>query len=221
MFGHYVPVPEPDGSVTSLMTGQFALHESESMEDFGQYISRALKAVNIAGLFAQARERGIPPQLANFSKRISQEATEGARLFAEFHYAFELTKILARIEKKNFKLKDLPIDLAPESVQAYLGESSRLWLDGLHGASVVLSRASLELSLRARLEGKSDAVDCLEALIDKGPENGLLALSDHKIAHTIRRGANAVLHGDSVTELQSREALEGVRTLVERLFISQ
>jgi len=126
------------------------------MDDAMEEAKRRLQAIDYAGVFAQSRESGIQPKIAHVSKMATQQMTEWAE-GTEFHYAFELIKVLARLNKKTFNLEAPPITgLAPASVVSYLRESTRCWLYGFHGAPVALSRACLEDTLKAgcqRTEG--------------------------------------------------------------------
>jgi hypothetical protein len=65
--------------------------------------------VNLAGVFAKAREEGVEPQFDGLSKKVTLNAKEGAYTNTELHYAFELVKVLGRIRKKTFILSAPPI----------------------------------------------------------------------------------------------------------------
>ena len=108
--------------------------------------------MNVSGLMAESRESGIRPGQAHLSKMVTQQSTDWGYRNTEFHYGFELVKVLARLNKKTFNLEAPPITgVAPASVVSYLCESTRCWLYGFHGASVALSRACLEEALKAGL----------------------------------------------------------------------
>src|ERR1035437_1734644 len=182
-----------------------------------------LSAVNGAGLFAQSRESGIAPAYAHLSKIVTQQSTDWGHRNTEFHYAFELIKVLARLNKKTFNLEAPPITgLAPASVVTYLRESTRCWLYGFHGSSVALSRACLEDALKARLPaGNRTAYSSgLGSLIDEASRCRLLDDCMAEVAHTVRKAANRFLHGKNITETDSRDTLDATRSIVEQIFSS-
>jgi hypothetical protein len=150
----------------------------------------------------------------------TEQSTDGGHRNTEFHYAFELVKVLARVNKKAFNLVAPPISgVAPPSVVAYLRESTRCWLYGFHGASVALGRACLEESLKARLPVRETAKGTtLEILIEAAERRRILDDCMAKVAHTVRKSANDFLHGESITEKKSRETLDATRSLVEQIF---
>lgn len=163
---------------------------------------------------AESRESGIDPTHADLSKMVTEQSTDWGRRNTEFHYAFELVKTLARLNKKTFSLDAPPIrGIAPASVVSYLREGTRCWLFGFHGASVALSRACLEEALKARL---SEA-DTLEALIEAARRDRILDDCMAQVAHTVRKNANNFLHGQDITERESRETLDATRSLVEQI----
>jgi len=143
----------------------------------------------------------------------------------EFHYAFELTKVLARLNKKTFRLEAPPITgLAPSSVVSYLKESTRCWLYGFHGACVSLCRACLEETLKEALK-KATPISILNTSrldlpIDEARQNQVLDDCMAEVAHSIRKKANKFLHGDPITEEDSRETLDNTRSVVEQVFSS-
>jgi hypothetical protein len=204
------------GDVVSVAIGREAAAAHQlSAEDASERAAHRLRAVYLAGLLAQCRESGIPPAHAPLSKMFTQQSTDSGHRNTEFHYAFELAKVLARVNKKTFDLEAPPISgVAPASVVAYLRESTRCWLYGFHGASVALSRACLEDSLKARLLMSGE----LESLIDAADRRGLLDDCAVKMADAIRKVGNRFLHGRQITEKESRETLDATRSIVEQLF---
>ena len=206
------------GDVVSLTVGREAAAEHQaSAEDASEHAQRRLKAVYLAGLLAQCREGGIAPKHAPLSKMFTQQPTDWGHRNTEFHYAFELAKVLARVNKKTFVLEAPPISgVAPPSVLSYLRESTRCWLYGFHGASVALSRSCLEDGLKALLQMDEE----LESLIDAAERRGLLDDCMVKMAHRVRKAGNRFLHGQRITEKESREILDATRSIVEQVFTS-
>jgi hypothetical protein len=41
-----------------------------------------------------------------------------------------------------------------------------------------------------------------------------------EVAHTVRKAANKFLHGQNITEKDSRETLDATRSIVEQIFSS-
>jgi hypothetical protein len=215
-FGNFKTEQDSRGDVVSMIIGRgAAVEQASSEEEVEAQAKRRIMAVDFAGVAAEARESGIQPHLVQLSKRISQEITPWGSRNTEFHYAFELTKVLGRLNKKTFGL-DAPATAgrAPESAVAYLRESTRCWLYGFHGASVALSRACLEEALKARLRRNEQ----LESLIAEASQVGILDTCMVEVAHTIRKTANRFLHGKSITERESRETLDATRSIVEQVF---
>lgn len=218
-FGYVESERDERGDVVSLTLGKGTVTSESTIEEVRQDTESRLLGVNIAGILAQGRESGIPPDFAERSKQVSRGITEWGERNTEFHYAFELIKVLARLNKKTFRLEAPPIlGLAPASVVSYLRESTRCWLYGFHGASVALSRACLEDTLRNALSVVPGV--SLESLIEEASRCGLLDECMVKIAHTIRKVGNKFLHGQNTSEADSREALDGVRSIVEQVFPS-
>lgn len=87
---------------------------------------------------------------------------------------------------------------------------------------MALSRACLEEALKARLPAydKPKYSPALEALIDTARQHRLLDDCMVNVADTVRKTANKFLHGQSITEKESRETLDATRSLVEQIFES-
>ena len=208
---------DESGNVVSLTLGRDAPGYS-SREDAIEEARRRLLAVNISGLVAQARESGIPPGHAHIPKMVTQSITDSGRRNTEFHYAFELIRVLGRLNKKTFNLEAPPISgVAPDSVVSYLRESTRCWLYGFHGASVALSRACLEDALKVRLPRASHQQELVH-LISAAKHYGVLDDCMVELAHSLRKAGNKFLHGKTITEQDSRESLDALRGIVEHLF---
>ena len=105
--------------------------------------------------------------------------------------------------------------LAPDSVVSYLRESTRCWLYGFHGASVALSRACLEETLKNQLRA-SGALDYLNKL---ARTRGLLDDCMFDMAEKIRVTGNKFLHErGSMTETDSIKTLDAIPSIVEQVF---
>lgn len=218
-FGHFEEHHDSNGDVVSITVGRAAAVGPADEHEAIENAKKRLFAVSVNGLLAKARESGVTPEHAQLSKMATQQSTDWGRRNTEFHYAFELVTVLARLNKKTFALEAPPITgIAPASVVSYLSESTRCWLYGFHGASVALSRACIEEALKARLgEGYSPT---LEFLIDAAKQCQLLDDCMGDVADRVRMTANKFLHGKSITEKESRETLDATRSLVEHIFSS-
>ncbi len=220
--GNFSSGSDNQGQVVSLTIGKDAGAELESMERAAEDAQHRLLAVNVAGNMAGCRESGITPHDAHVSRLVTQQATDWGHRNTEFHYAFELIRVLGRLNKKTFGLEAPPISgIAPPSVVSYLRESTRCWLYNFHGAAVALNRACLEYALQAKMPAAQYYGPAkLEGLIDEARQRGLLDDCLAELAHKIRKTGNRFLHGGAITELDSREALDATRSLVEHMFSS-
>jgi hypothetical protein len=127
-FGNFEFERDSRGDAVSLTIGKAAA-PTQAADDAIEAAQKRLLVVDGAGLLAKCREGGIEPEYADFSKRVTQDSSDWVRRNTEFHYAFELVNVLARINKKTFNLDAPPIaGLAPSSVVAYLREATKCWL---------------------------------------------------------------------------------------------
>ena len=75
-------------SAHTVVLGQRAAYYSSAKEASEEAQKRSL-AVNFAGIFAKARERGIEPEYEELVEKAVRLANENAKMNTEFHYAFE------------------------------------------------------------------------------------------------------------------------------------
>lgn len=130
-FGHFENQRDSRGDVVSMMIGRAAARGPASDDEALEDANMRLFTVNANGLMAKSRESGITPEHAHLSKMVTQQSTDWGHRNTEFHYAFELVRVLARLNKKTFNLEAPPITgIAPASVVSYLSESTRCWLYG-------------------------------------------------------------------------------------------
>ena len=218
-FGNFESEEGENGDVVTLIIGKGGARPFESLDKAAEAAQRRLLAVDISGVLAGCRESGITPKHAYISKLATQRASGWFLRNTEFHYAFELTKVLARLNKKTFKLEAPPIaGLAPPSVVSYLKESTRCWLYGFHGACVSLCRACLEETLKAATPIPILNASQLDLLIDEARQKQVLDDCLAEVAHSIRKKANKFLHGHAIAEEESRETLDNIRSVVEQVF---
>jgi hypothetical protein len=108
---------QDNGDVVSITIGRQAALPLASMEDAEAEAKLRLMSVNFAGVFARARESGIEPKHVPLADLVKRELTINGERNTEIHYAFELLKVLGRLNKKVFKLEPPPIlGIAPSSV---------------------------------------------------------------------------------------------------------
>ena len=89
--------------------GRGAAPTDETRESIIEETGERLRAVNLAGLFAEARESGISPEVSDLAETVRSTAASGAGVQnAEYHYAIELTGILKRIRERSFVLDSPP-----------------------------------------------------------------------------------------------------------------
>jgi hypothetical protein len=186
-------------------------------------------AVNIAGAFAEARERGVEPAHAELSEHVRFGADESANMNTEFHYAMQLLDMLPEMRRRSFELSTLPLlGHASEELVDLLHEATRAHLLGLHGACVALCRAALERALVERVPSAElmrqrqswGRRGHLENLINAAKAAGLLDQSLTDFAHGVRTRSNDVLHGIRGKALvgDSFVIISDARLLIERLF---
>jgi hypothetical protein len=222
---------EEAGEVVTLIFGKAAAQTFEApvREKAEEHFGRRYAALNIAGLFAHAREAGVEPKHADIVKQAHGMATphSAARMNTDFHYAFELTRILERIHEKTFVFTSPPIKgRVGDDVSRMVGEATRAYLFGLNRACISLCRALMEGALKERVRWEAvrdeqyqspNEKGYLEALIDAAAKESVLNEAMKKVAHSIRRAGNAALHGPEPSDKFSWEILQGARALVEHV----
>ena len=202
-FGHFQVEDEENGETLSVLIGRSAALEDAAQDDVIEESKKRFRAVNLAGLFAQAREKGIEPEHVGLAEKIKREAGPGAFLNTEFYYAFELIDILKKIRGKSFVLEAPPI-LGKDSPWAVslLGEATRCYLFDLNRASISLCRACMEQSLRDKVPSaelrqekrKTKKRGDLECLVSAAFRLDLLDKPHHGLADEVRQRGNKMLH---------------------------
>ena len=100
--------------VHTIVLGQGAASAASAAEIAEEIQKRSL-AVDVAGIFARARERGVEPENEEEYEKAMRLANEYGKMNTEFHYAYELVDILERISKKTFVF-DAPAIVGPRSL---------------------------------------------------------------------------------------------------------
>jgi hypothetical protein len=111
-FGNREVKTDENGRAVSLIIGRDAAPsaDSVSVDEAIEHDQNRQTALDLARLFATARESGIEPKLSEFADKVRNAATpEGAYRNTEFYYAFELVALLRRISEHTFLLDAPPI----------------------------------------------------------------------------------------------------------------
>ncbi len=86
--------------------------------------------------------------------------------------------------------------------------------------AMLLCRACLEETLKAAMPVPTLNAPQLDLLIDDARQKHVLDDCLTEVAHSIRKKANKFLHGHAITEEDSRETLDNIRSVVEQVFSS-
>ena len=216
---------KPD--VHTVVIGQRAA-DFETVEEAIEHAQRRSLAVNIAGLLATARERGVEPKYEGLTKKAKISATENFHMNTEFHYAYELVDILENISRHTFVFDAPPIvGRAKPQTLDLLQEATRCFLFGLHRACVAICRAVLEDSLAQRVPETS----LMEEKMQSSKEDGELTILINaavrarvlppelsSMAHGIRQEANKALHKSDRKVKNSWQIILDTRTIVEKVY---
>ena len=214
-----------DMPVHTIVLGQGAA-SAASAEEIAEEIQKRSLAVDVAGIFARARERGVEPENEEEYEKAKRLANEYGKMNTEFHYAYELVDILERISKKTFVF-DAPAIVgraAPQTLEL-LQEATRCYLFGLHRACVAVCRTALEDSLKQRVPLSSLMEEAmqggeageLERLINAAVRARVLPPDLTHIAHDVRKRANDVLHQADLDVPDPWQLLLDTRTIVEEV----
>lgn len=139
-------------------------------------------------------------------------------------YTRDLLKKVEGFVERTMRLNALTPEITPEkNVMLYLREATRCYVFGFWDSSVALSRASLEMALRNRLESRlagllSRSDDDLNDLLKNAKRVGLLDEDRWQKADKVRVNGNTVLHGTRSNEGLAWDSLRGVRVVLSQLY---
>lgn len=203
-----------DPPAHSVVLGQMASTDA-SAKDAVKAVTARFLAVDVAGIFATARERGIEPEAEDLAEKVKRLANENGRMNTDFYYAYELVGILSHIRDKTFVFDAPPIvGRAEPQTMDLLQEATRCYLFGLHRACVAVCRTALEDSLRQRTGiHHGDLVKCIKV----AAHTGVLPPKLTGTAHDIRRRANRVLHSADGDVEDPWQLLLDTRTIVDAI----
>ena len=242
-FGHFrVEDVTENGEVLAVSIGRGigrgAAPAEETRDSIIENTRERLQTLNLCGLFAQARESGISPEVSDLAEKIRSTATPGGTVqHTEFHYAFELIRILKRIRERSFILDSPPIlEKASPWAVSLLGEATRCCLFGFHRASISLCRACMERVLWEKVPKSALLREKWEFRTGKGPLE-LLVKAAHRLglldgphrdwANEVRLRGNRMLHrkpgeepekGPRGSDEDAWEILFAARAVVSHLF---
>jgi hypothetical protein len=221
-FGNWTSIANAEGELTTLTLGFAAGADAETttVDEVAENIKRRLMSVNLAGVFARAREQGTRPENVEVAETIRFAATEDGYHNTELHYAFELVDILARIRHKTFFFATPPtVGVASANAVTMLREATRAYLFNLRRSCVAICRALIEDTLKLHVSASAVLTERaasksgeLQALIDLC---GLLNEEERKKAHRIRHAGNGALHGYEPSDQVAWEILLDAREVVE------
>ena len=216
-----------DPPAHSVVLGQMASFDASAAEAVKEVTERSL-AVQIAGHFAAARERGVKPEHEDLAEKAKRLMNENGTMNTDFHYAYQLVDILERINGKTFVFDAPPIvGRAEPQTMDLLQEATRCYLFGLHRACVAVCRTVLEDSLKQRVPWQSlleegmqggEAGD-LERWINAAVRARVLPTELGGTAHDIRRRANDVLHKADRDVADPWQLLLDTRTIVDAIHV--
>lgn len=140
-------------------------------------------------------------------------------------YTRDMLKKVEQFVARTMRLNVLSPAIPPEkNVALYLREATRCYVFGFWDSSVALSRASLELALKNRLESRlaglvaSKDDELLRNLLDYARKASLLDFDRMEKADRIRRNGNMVLHGTRANEGLAWDSLTSVRGVLTYLY---
>ncbi|HUE90464.1 MAG TPA: DUF4145 domain-containing protein [Vicinamibacterales bacterium] len=226
-FGNWTSTVNAEGEVTTLTVGQAAAADAgtTTIDEVLGNMNGRLRSVNLAGVFARAREEGTSPGNVEVAETVRLASTEDGYFNAEVHYAFELADILARIRHNSFVFRTPPtVGVASANTVTMLREATRAYLFNLRRSCVSICRALLEDILKLHVSASAVLTERaatkageLQALIDLSARSELLNEEERKKAHRIRKAGNWALHGNEPSDetawgilLDTREVVEAV-----------
>src|SRR5574341_778729 len=224
--GNFDETVDDEGRLTGIVLGAPAAPpiDDATLKDIARQVETRALAVNVAGLFANAREEGVEPAHVALAKILRDTAQPEAHDNTAFHYALQLMDVLERIAKVTFVFESPPIKTrAAPGVIALLKEATRAYLFGLGRSCVCVCRALLEAALRGGVsehellqERFNSKKGELESLIGLATKRRRLSSKLAQKAHAIRQAGNRALHGINPSDDLAWDVLQDTRTIVSR-----
>jgi hypothetical protein len=227
-FGNVDCTCDQSGMVTDFVIGAAASppFDDRMVDGVREAVQERALAVNVAGLFAKAREEGIEPQYVQLVARANVTATQAARDNTDLHYALELIAILERVSQLGFVFDAPPVkSRAGADVVALLREATKAYLYGMTRGSVSLCRALLEAALKEKVpqaeliaERQRANKGELECMIIVAARRGLLTNAVVVKAHAVRKAGNRALHRTPPDDKVAWSVLLDTRGVVSALY---
>lgn len=234
--GNFAASRDEHGEEVTVAIGKGAAYPAASEKQAAEEAGAQVLALSIAGLVAEAHEKGYSPSQEELQRRIWTEGTPSAFRRMEMHYALELARLLGRISKKLPGLEQLPlVENAPETTRAHIAEATRCYLLRLDRACIALCRACLEDTLKKTLTPAMERdwrnlmaentrqfrrPNQMHALIEVCANHGILK-THKRSAHDVREAGNTVLHLAQPANKQkdfAGEVLKKTRTIVGLIY---
>lgn len=248
-FGCWEPRFDGNDEAVTLVLGKEAANSFDQpvLENAREYARRRHLAVNLAGLFAKAREAGASPEDAPMidnarysavdhepSPETIQEQIDAVHpanvwMNTEYYYALRFVHLLKKMREKMFVFSAPPIrGVLPEAISRLLAEATRGYLYGLNRSAVALCRTVLEAALQDRIDFEDlrryqtrfPKKGELECLIDLGQEKHMFTKQAHRQAHEIRKFGNRVMHqghGSEPNDNETWQTLQKIRFILEEV----
>lgn len=172
-----------------------------------------------------SRETLAPLTGATFQKfeDLIAEAPELVSDFLDEHYTKTMLGEVGAYVGRTLELSRMQAEGTPSEVtNAYLREATRTYVHGLPQACVALSRAALEQSLKDVLGHQmTGSYLTLQALVADALKWGVLDKATARMARSLAREGDSVLHERPTDLKKASEVLVGVRGLVQQIYSSR
>ena len=136
-------------------------------------------------------------------------------------YSRELLRAVPGIVERTQSLSAVTLPRTAGESFVYLREASNCFILGLPQAAVALSRAAVEVPIRALLSKhfgvKTVGGLGLFELLERGAKSRLLSKTATNLAHKVRLAADEVLHEKPTTTSEALDVLEAARQVVAEL----
>jgi len=154
---------------------------------------------------------------------VIRTAPELVSLFLDEHYTKTMLGEIGAYVARTLELSHMQAENTPsETTNTYLREATRTYVHGLPQACVALSRAALEQSLKEVLGHQvTGSYLTFQALVENGLKCGILDKATARMARTLAREGDAVLHERPTDLKRASEVLIGVRGLVQQIYSSR
>ena len=196
----------------------------------------------LAGMFKAAWEgegkwEGIGPRLArtregfgtssdgHMEQKLQSTQPGTLRMILEKKYARDLIRLFPKLVDRAVGLPSLLVAHVEPSgpVKRYLNEANRCYIYGQFLGALLVCRASIETSIKHRLQGMEPSAEVenmqLQKLIDMAHDKGLLDPPLRAWSHDVRTIANVAAHPErSVSEDDCKRSFQKTREILRYLY---